>query len=72
MGQNVRVGYLDQHTVLEKGMTVREVLTSAFDFLFEMEEKMNHICDNMGGMSPDEMDTAMEELGTIQDLLMMQ
>ena len=69
--KNVRVGYLDQHTVLEKGMTVREVLTSAFDFLFEMEEKMNHICDNMGEMSPDEMDTAMEELGTIQDLLRM-
>lgn len=69
--KNVRVGYLDQHTVLEKGITVREVLTSAFDFLFEMEEKMNHICDNMGEMSPDEMDTAMEELGTIQDLLMM-
>lgn len=69
--KNVRVGYLDQHTVLEKGMTVREVLTSAFDFLFEMEEKMNHICDNMGEMSPDEMDTAMEKLGTIQDLLMM-
>ena len=69
--KNVRVGYLDQHTVLEKGMTVREVLTSAFDFLFEMEEKMNHICDNMGEMSQDEMDTAMEELGTIQDLLMM-
>ncbi|MBX9231305.1 ABC-F family ATP-binding cassette domain-containing protein [Coprococcus catus] len=69
--KNVRVGYLDQHTVLEKGMTVRQVLTSAFDFLFEMEEKMNHLCDNMGEMSQDEMDAAMEELGTIQDLLMM-
>ena len=69
--KNVRVGYLDQHTVLEKGMTVRQVLTSAFDFLFEMEEKMNHLCDNMGEMLQDEMDAAMEELGTIQDLLMM-
>ena len=69
--KNVRVGYLDQHTVLEKGLTVRQVLTSAFDFLFEMEEKMNHLCDNMGDMSPEEMDAAMEELGTIQDLLMM-
>ena len=69
--KNVRVGYLDQHTVLEKGMTVRQVLTSAFGFLFEMEEKMNHLCDNMGEMSQDEMDAAMEELGTIQDLLMM-
>ncbi len=69
--KNVRVGYLDQHTVLEKGMTVHQVLTSAFDFLFEMEEKMNHLCDNMGDMSQNEMDAAMEELGTIQDLLMM-
>ena len=24
--KNVNVGYLDQHTVLEKGMTIREVL----------------------------------------------
>ena len=35
--KNVRVGYLDQHTVLEKGMTIRDVLASAFQFLFEME-----------------------------------
>lgn len=28
--KNVNVGYLDQHTVLEKGMTIREVLKSAF------------------------------------------
>lgn len=69
--KNVRVGYLDQHTVLQKGMTIRDVLTSAFDFLFELEEKMNGICDHMGDMSPEEMDAAMEELGTIQDLLMM-
>ena len=26
--KNVRVGYLDQHTVLEKGMTIRDVLKS--------------------------------------------
>ena len=25
--KNVHVGYLDQHTVLEKGMTIREALT---------------------------------------------
>ena len=31
--KNVRVGYLDQHTVLQKGMTMREVLTSALSFL---------------------------------------
>lgn len=68
--KHVRVGYLDQHTVLEKGMTIRDVLKSAFAFLFEMEEQMNQICDHMGEADEDEMNAMMEELGTIQDLLM--
>lgn len=69
--KNVRVGYLDQHTVLQKGMTIREVLSSAFDFLFDMEKNMNEICDKMGDATPEELETYMEELGTIQDLLTM-
>ncbi|WP_320958223.1 ABC-F family ATP-binding cassette domain-containing protein, partial [Enterocloster asparagiformis] len=68
--KRVRVGYLDQHSVLEKGMTIRDVLKSAFAFLFEMEEQMNQICDRMGEVGEDEMNAMMEELGTIQDLLM--
>lgn len=68
--KNVRVGYLDQHTVLEPGMTIRDVLKSAFGFLFEMEAQMNGICDKMGSASEEEMTAMMEELGTIQDLLM--
>ena len=36
--KNVRVGYLDQHSVLEKGMTIGDVLRSAFQFLREMEK----------------------------------
>ena len=67
--KNVRVGYLDQHTSLEKGMTIRDVLSSAFDFLFDMETQMNEICDKMGTATEDEMEQYMEELGTIQDLL---
>lgn len=68
--KHVRVGYLDQHVVLEKGMTIRDVLKSAFSYLFDMEEQMNSICDNMGDASEEEMAGMMEELGTIQDLLM--
>ena len=51
-------------------MTIRDVLKSAFAFLFEMEAQMNEICDKMGEASEDEMNAMMEELGTIQDLLM--
>ena len=68
--KNVNVGYLDQHTVLEKGMTIREVLKSAFGPLFEMEANMNAICNRMDEASEEEMNEMMEELGTIQDLLM--
>lgn len=67
--KNVRVGYLDQHTVLEKGMTIRDVLKSAFAFLFDLEESMNQMYDRMGEADEDEMATLMEETGTIQDLL---
>ena len=68
--RHVRAGYLDQHTVLEKGMTIREVLKSAFAFLFEMEEQMNRICDRMASAPERSMECRMEELGTLQDLLM--
>lgn len=68
--KQVRVGYLDQHTVLEKGMTIRDVLKSAFAFLFNMEEQMNQICDKMGDADEETMAVMMEELGTIQDILM--
>lgn len=67
--KNVRVGYLDQHTVLEAGMTIGDVLKSAFDYLFGLEEQMNKICDSMGDASPEEMEKMLEELGTIQDVL---
>ncbi len=69
--KNVRVGYLDQHTVLTSGQTIRDVLSSAFDFLFAMETEMNEICDKMGDATPEELEVYMEELGTIQDLLTM-
>jgi ATPase subunit of ABC transporter with duplicated ATPase domains len=67
--KNVRVGYLDQHTVLEKGMTIREVLASAFQFLFELEAQMNEMYDKMADATEEEMEHYMEETGVIQELL---
>ena len=67
--KNVRVGYLDQHSTLTKGMTIESVLKSAFAWLFALEEKMNQICDQLGDADPDAMDSMMEELGVIQDTL---
>ncbi len=69
--KKVRVGYLDQHTALEKGMTIGSVLSSAFDFLYDMENEMNEIYARLGDVDEDEMNKLMEEAGTIQDMLTM-
>ncbi len=67
--KNVRAGYLDQHTALQAGMTIRQVLSSAFDFLYEMETQMNGLCDKMAEAAPEDLDAYMEEFGTLQELL---
>lgn len=65
--KNVNVGYLDQHAVLEAGMTIQDALKSAFDPLLQKEERMNEICDMLGTADEKEMEILMEELGLIQD-----
>ena len=64
----VTAGYLDQHTVLEAGMSVRDVLRTAFDELFKTEERINAIYMSMADEGVD-MDALMEEVGELQDRL---
>lgn len=64
----VTAGYLDQHAVLEKGMTVRDVLRTAFDELFKTEERINEIYMSMAKEGAD-VDALMEEVGELQDRL---
>lgn len=65
----VRVGYMDQHAVLDKGRTIRDVLRDAFKYLFDLEEEMIKITEKMGEASPEELEELLEEMGNIQDLL---
>ncbi|MBO5197169.1 MAG: ABC-F family ATP-binding cassette domain-containing protein [Lachnospiraceae bacterium] len=67
--KHVRAGYLDQHAVLKKGMTIRDTLKTAFDFLFEMEQQMNDLCGRMADADEEELAAVMEEFGTLQELL---
>ncbi len=67
--KNVRVGYLDQHTVLKPGMTIRDVLASAFSWLFEKEQEINVICEKMADADEETMTALMEEMGVLQEML---
>jgi ATPase subunit of ABC transporter with duplicated ATPase domains len=65
----VRVGYLDQHAALKKGMTIRDVLKSAFQYLFDIEAEMNEKYAKMAEATPEELERLMEEVAPLQDLL---
>ncbi|KUP23621.1 ABC-F family ATP-binding cassette domain-containing protein [Paenibacillus sp. DMB5] len=65
----VRFGYLDQHTNLTPGKTVRDVLKDAFLPLLELEKEMMVITDRMGEASPEELELLLEQMGEIQEQL---
>lgn len=67
--KRVRVGYLDQHASLEKGMTIRDVLRTAFKYLFDLEGEMQEMYLKMGDVDERELIQLLEEVGTIQDIL---
>ncbi|MBQ3008266.1 MAG: ABC-F family ATP-binding cassette domain-containing protein, partial [Oscillospiraceae bacterium] len=63
------VGYLDQHSVLEKGQTIRDVLRKAFDDMYQMESDMLEMYSKMADCTDEEMTQLMEDVGEIQDIL---
>ncbi|MDX8345118.1 ABC-F family ATP-binding cassette domain-containing protein [Rossellomorea sp. YZS02] len=67
--KRIRIGYLDQHAQLKQGMTIRDVLKTAFQYLFDMETEMNELFAKMGEASPEELEELLEETGTLQDAL---
>ncbi|MEG0250528.1 MAG: ABC-F family ATP-binding cassette domain-containing protein [Peptostreptococcus sp.] len=65
----VTVGYLDQHTVLEKGNTIRDILRGAFNNMYELEKEMLEIYDKMADATEEEMAKYMEDTADIQTML---
>lgn len=62
-------GYLDQHTVLEKGKTIRDVLHDAFSYLFELEKEMMQKYEEMSDCDEKRMEVLLQDVGEIQDIL---
>ncbi|MFP4973972.1 ABC-F family ATP-binding cassette domain-containing protein [Paenibacillus sp. CN-4] len=67
--KRVRTGYLDQHAVLTKGQSIRDVLRGAYQYLFDLEQEMNDMYGRMGEVSAEELEQLLEDVGTIQDTL---
>ena len=66
--RKVRVGYLDQHAVLQKGTTMRDALSTAFQYLFDTEIEINELYAKMGDEGAD-IDALLAEVGELQETL---
>ncbi len=66
--KRVTVGYLDQHSSLKKGMTIRDALREAFQHMFDLEKEMLSIYDAMSTAEAG-IEEMMEDAGEIQHIL---
>lgn len=67
--RRVTIGYLDQHAILTKGKTIRDILREAFQPMFDLEAEMLALYDKMSEADEKSMDVMMADVGDIQDTL---
>ena len=65
----VSVGYMDQHTHLKDGMSIRDVLKGAFKNLYDLENKLNSLYNDICNIDEAEINKALEKSVVIQDTL---
>ena len=66
---HISVGYLDQHTILEKGKTIYDILKDAFLPLFDLEKEMMDKYEKMAEATDDELNALMDDTAQIQEIL---
>ncbi|MEJ6347744.1 ABC-F family ATP-binding cassette domain-containing protein [Holzapfeliella sp. He02] len=64
--KNLHIGYLDQYANLKPGQSVRQFLRTAFDWLYEQEQKMQGFYEQYATEMDDDY---LEKAGKIQTLL---
>lgn len=67
--KRITTGYLDQHTALQPGKTIFEVLQSAFKYYYDLEQEMLLAYEQMGSADDKAMSKLMDDVGEIQDIL---
>ncbi|MFZ5354147.1 MAG: ABC-F family ATP-binding cassette domain-containing protein [Bacillota bacterium] len=66
---NINIGYLDQHSELIDGKSIRETLKEAFSKLYDIEKQMVAIGDSLGNAEKDDYEKLLKEFGRLQDKL---
>jgi ATPase subunit of ABC transporter with duplicated ATPase domains len=64
--KGIKAGYLDQHSELSTGLTIRDVLQKAFDHLNEKQHRLDEIYLLLGEADDESMIELMDEMGELQ------
>jgi len=67
--KRVRVGYLDQHSVLEEGSTARDVLKDAFKYFYDIEALLGEEYMKMADPETYDLDDVMNEVNELQEII---
>ena len=67
--KNVRVGYMDQHADLENGITIREEMRKAFNYLLQLEKELLSKYEQMGEADEETLNRLMDETADMQSML---
>lgn len=67
----IRWGYLDQHTVIDKNLSVMEYLKTAFAYMYEKEAAMNAMYEDMDSATGSQLEKLIERTAKIQDYLIL-
>ncbi len=63
------IGYMDQLVELKKGITALNFLKEAFLNLFDIENKINDLYNELGNMNEEEMSKTLNKIATMQEIL---
>ena len=66
---SVKIGYLDQHSILEKGYSIRNFLKLAFKDLYAIEKEIIVIGDKLTKVNGKDSERLLKQLGNLQDIL---
>lgn len=67
--KHITTGYLDQYSTLTAGKTIKDVLKEAFQHLTDLEKEMLDDYEKMSDCSEEEMESLMQDVGEIQEIL---
>lgn len=66
---SIKLGYLDQHSDLEPGLSIRDTLRNAFKELYDIEKEINILSEKLTNGIEIDLEKLLKRLGNLQDTL---